>query len=123
MEAAGLVLGVIPLAIKGLHTYRDIVSSLKKARHDLDCLIRDLKTEQEILQNTCELLLKGIAPDRILDAMIERPFGTEWNIYNNEVQLRLWRSSGVFKERIEDMREAALDLQRKLAIDGNGKVS
>lgn len=123
MEAAGLVLGVIPLAIKGLNTYRDIVSSMKKARHDLDCLIRDLKTEHEILQNTCEILLKGIAPDSILDAMIERPFGAEWTVYNNEVQLRLWRSSSVFKERIEEMRDAALELQRKLAIDGDGKVS
>lgn len=123
MEAAGLVLGVIPIAIKGLNTYRSTFSSLKKARHDLDCLIRDLKTEHQILQNTCEILLKGIAPDSVLDDMIEEPFGGPWKAYNNEVQLRLWRSSAVFKERIEEMREAALELQRKLAIDGDGKVS
>lgn len=123
MEAAGLVLGVIPLAIKGLNTYREIVSSLKNAKRDLDCLIRDLKTEHQILQNTCENLLKGIAPDSVLDAMVETPFGADWEAYNNEVQLRLWRSSAVFKERIEEMREAALDLQRKLAIDEEGKVS
>lgn len=123
MEAAGLVLGVIPVAIQGLNTYRDIVSSIKNARRDLDCLIRDLKTEHQILQNTCELLLKGIAPDSALDAMIEEPFGAEWEAYNNEIHLRLWRSSTVFKERVEEMREAALDLQRKLAIDGDGKVS
>ncbi|KAK2604305.1 hypothetical protein N8I77_007248 [Diaporthe amygdali] len=122
MEAAGLVLGVIPIAIQGLNTYRNIVSSIKTARRDLDCLIRDLKTEHQILQNTCEILLKGIAPDSVLDAMIEEPFGADWEAYNNEVQLRLWRSSIVFKERIEEMREAALDLQRKLAIDGDGKT-
>lgn len=123
MEAAGVVLGVIPLAIQGLNTYRNIVSSVKKAKRDLDCLIRDLKTEQQILQNTCEILLQGIAPDNVLDAMIERPFGADWEAYDNEIQLRLWRSSTVFKERFEEMREAALELQTKLAIDGDGKVS
>ncbi|KAJ0107554.1 hypothetical protein J7T55_007744 [Diaporthe amygdali] len=122
MEAAGLVLGVIPVAIQGLNTYRDIVSSIKNARRDLDCLLRDLKTEHQILQNTCEILLKGIAPDSVLDVMIEEPFGADWDAYNNEVHLRLWRSSTVFKERVEEMREAALDLQRKLAIDGDGKT-
>lgn len=55
--------------------------------------------------------------------MIENPFGADWEAYNNEIRLRLWRSSTVFKERFEEMREAALDLQRKLEIDGDGKVS
>lgn len=123
MEAAGLVLGAIPIAIQGLNTYRNIVASIKSARRDLDCLIRDLRTEQQILQNTSEILLKGIAPDNVLDAMIERPFEGDWAAYDNEVQLRLWTSSAVFKERVEEMREAALELQRKLAVDEDGKVS
>jgi hypothetical protein len=110
MEAAGIVLGVIPLAIQGLNTYRNIVSSIKFARRDLGCLIRDLETEHQILQNTCEILLKGIAPDSVLDAMIENPCGADWGAYDNEIRLRLWRSSAIFKERFEDMREAALDL-------------
>lgn len=54
--------------------------------------------------------------------MIENPFGADWEAYNNEIRLRLWRSSTVFKERFEEMREAALDLQRKLEIDGDGKT-
>lgn len=122
MEAAGLVLGTIPLAIKGLNTYREILSSIKNANRDLKYLIRDLETEHQILQNTCEILLKGIAPDSTLDALVETPLGGNWGVYNNEVELRLWRSSTVFKERIEEMREAALNLQRKLAIDEEGKV-
>lgn len=123
MEAAGIVLGVIPIAIQGLNTYRNVFSSIKNARRDLDCLIRDLKTEHQILQNTCEILLKGIAPDSVLDAMIEKPFEEDWEAYDKEVRLRLWRSSPEFKERLQEMRDAALDLQRKLAIDGDGKVS
>lgn len=123
MEAAGLVLGAIPIALQGLNTYRNIVASIKNTRRDLDCLIRDLRTEHQILQNTSEILLKGIAPDNVLDAMIERPFEGHWATYDNEVQLRLGKSSTVFKERVEGMREAALELQRKLAVDGDGKVS
>lgn len=123
MEAAGLVLGVIPLTIQGLTTYRNILSSIRTAKRDLDCLIRDLETEQQILQNTCEILLKGIAPDSVLDAMIEKPFGANWDVYNDEVRLRLWPSATLFKERIEEMLGAAVELQRRLAIDGNGKVS
>lgn len=122
MEAAGLVLGVIPLAIKALNTYLDILSSIKNVRRDLEYMIRDLKTEHQILQNTCETLLKGIAPDSVLDSMIEDPFGPAWNQYDGEVRLRLWRSANVFQERVAEMRQAAIDLQQKLAVDPDGKV-
>lgn len=123
MEAAGLVLGVIPIAIQALETYRNILSAMKNARRDLEYLIRDLRTEQQILQNTCETLLKGIVPDSVLDDMIEDPFGPAWKQYNDEVRLRLWRSVDIFQERITEMKQAAIDIQKKLAIDLNGKVS
>lgn len=123
MEAAGLVLGVIPIAIQALETYRNILSAMKNARRDLEYLIRDLRTEQQILQNTCETLLKGIVPDSVLDDMIEDPFGPAWKQYNDEVRLRLWRSADIFQERITEMKQAAIDIQKKLAIDLNGKVS
>lgn len=54
--------------------------------------------------------------------MIEDPFGPGWAQYNNEVRLPLWRSADVFQERILDMRRAAEELKKKLAIDQNGKV-
>lgn len=122
MEAAGLVLGVIPLAIKALNTYLDILSTIKNVRRDLEYMIRDLRTEHQILQNTCETLLRGIAPDSVLDSMIEDPFGPAWSKYNDEVRLRLWRSADVFQERVAEMRQAAVDLQQKLAVDPDGKV-
>lgn len=122
MEAAGLILGVIPLAIKAMDTYRDVLSTIKTAKRDLEYMIRDLKTEHQILQNTCETLLRGIAPDSVLDDMIEDPFGPAWKQYDGEVRLRLWRSADVFQERVTEMRQAAMDLQQRLAIDSNGKV-
>ncbi|KAI7778558.1 hypothetical protein LA080_001979 [Diaporthe eres] len=122
MEAAGLVLGVIPLAIKALNTYLDILSTIKNVRRDLEYMIRDLRTEHQILQNTCETLLRGIAPDSVLDSMIEDPFGPAWSKYNDEVRLRLWRSADVFQERVAEMRQAAVDLQQKLGVDPDGKT-
>lgn len=122
MEAAGLVLGVIPLAIQALSTYRELLSSMKNAKRDLGYLIRDLNTEQQILQNTCEILLRGIVPDSVLDDMIENPFGPGWTQYDNEVRLRLWRSAEVFRERVGDMKQAAIQLQEKLAIGQSKKV-
>lgn len=122
MEAAGLVLGVIPLAIKAMDTYRDILSNIKTAKRDLEYMIRDLKTEHQILQNTCETLLRGIAPDSVLDDMIQNPFGPAWKKYDSEVCLRLWRSADVFQERVTEMRQAAKDLQQRLDMDWAGNV-
>lgn len=123
MEAAGLVLGAIPLAISAMSSYHDILSNVKNAERDLEYMIRDLSTEQEILQNTCGALLEGIAPDSVVDDMIQDPFGPAWSQYNDDVRLRLWRSSDIFQERFAEMRQAAMDLRQKLAIDQGGKVT
>lgn len=123
MEVAGLVLGVFPLAISAFKTYRTILSSMKNVSSDLTDIIRDLENEQLILQNTCELLLSGIAADSAFELLSADPFGPGWKQYDDQVRLRLWRSSHVFQERVGEMRQAALDLRQKLAIDDNGEVS
>lgn len=122
MEAAGLVLGIIPVAIEVLETYNNIYSFLKYAKLDLDSLIRDLTTEHMILRNTCEILLGGIVPDSALEAMIKNP-GVDWAAYDNEVRLRLWGSWDIFLEYIEDIREATSLLREKLAVHQSGMVS
>lgn len=125
MEAVGLVIGVIPLAVSALDTYRTILSSMKNAQRDLAFMSRDLRTEHQILQNTCEILLRGIATESELDLLLEDPFGPQWRRYDEQVRLRLWRSAYVFQERVDEMGQAALDLQQKLAIEKTapGKVS
>ena len=122
MEVAGLVLGALPVAISALKGYRSILSSLKTVKRDIDYLIRDLGTEQQILQNTCETLLKGIVPDSKLDEMIDDPFGPDWKQYDDQIRLRLWRSHDTFQERLAEMHEASVKLREMLAIQDDGKV-
>lgn len=123
MEVAGLVLGAIPVAIQGFQTYRTILSSMKNTKRDLKAMIRVLNTELLILQNTCEILLRGIASDSEIEGMIDNPYGDAWNKYNDEVRLRLWRSGPSFQDQVEDMMNATVELKEKLAIDDQGKVS
>lgn len=123
MEVAGLVLGALPVAIQAFQTYRTILSSVRNTKSDLESIIRDLRTEEVILKNTCEMLLSGIALDSEIETMIENPYGTTWDKYEDEVRLRLWRSGASFQDVAEDMMKATAELQKKLAISDQSKVS
>lgn len=126
MEVAGLVLGVIPLAVTALKTYikiLDTVKALKRAKQDLEAMIRDLETERHILQNTCELLLSGIVEDEVLNRMIETPCGPDWKTYDDKVHERLWNSTDLFRDRVAEMRSAVEELRLKLCINPDGTVS
>lgn len=92
----GLVLGAYPWRSKhSKHSYRTILWTMKNTQRGLDAMIRDLKTEMVILQNTCEILLNGIALDSETESMIEDPFGEAWMKYNNEMNIRNWEIKAV----------------------------
>lgn len=95
---------------------------MKNTKNELESMIRDLKTQEVILQNTCTILLRGIAPDSEIYDMIDRPYGDMWRRYNDEVRLRLGKSERLFQERVVEMMEATTELQEKLALDSQGKV-
>lgn len=122
MEVAGLILGVIPLVIKALYTYRTILSSMKGAQRDLEDMISILTAEQQILQNTCQILLKDIVPNSQLDAITAEPFSPAWKEYDVEINTRLYRSSSVFQHTVKEMKKAVDELQQKLAVTDNGGV-
>lgn len=122
LDVAGLVLGALPLAVKGLKAYLELVSSLKNVRRDLQGMIRDIETERVLFQNTCESLLVDIVPPSKVDAMIEAPFGAEWKRYDDELRLRLWRSSDEFKKQVSEMKSAVEALEQKLCLLPNGQV-
>ncbi|KAJ4861566.1 hypothetical protein T069G_02520 [Trichoderma breve] len=114
------VLGVLPVAVDTLKTYKNIISSIRNAARDLASLIRDLETEQVRLQTTCEVLLEGIAPFSMIDDMTKDPFGATWEKYSHLLRLRLWESEREFKNYTLDMRDAAMELREKLCIYGDG---
>ncbi|KAH8655709.1 hypothetical protein BX600DRAFT_72230 [Xylariales sp. PMI_506] len=122
MEVAGLVLGVIPIAISAIDTYRSIFSSVNQAQRDLSWLRQDLETERIRLQNTCEILLVGIVPLSKIDDMISDPFGSDLRVYNDSLRLRLWTSWATFEAQVTSMKTAAQELRAKLKVGDNGQV-
>lgn len=122
LEVVGVVLGTLPLAIKALQAYRDVLSSVRNGKRDLICLVRILETEQLLLQNTCESLLVGIVPPLMIDTMIDDPFGPGWKKFDNELRLRLWRSYEKFEEHVAEMGVAVSELKGKLNIGEDGQV-
>jgi hypothetical protein len=121
-EIAGVVLGVLPLAVKALEAYMGLLSNMRHAQRDLKALIRDLETEQLRLQNTCELLLNGIAPSSVIDTLIQAPFGPDWKPFNDRLRLRLWTTCGTFEEQVAEMQMAANELSAKLCLEADGSV-
>ncbi|KAI8650600.1 hypothetical protein NCS57_01394300 [Fusarium keratoplasticum] len=122
IEVVGLVLGILPLAIKALQGYRAMLSGVRGADRDLKALVQDLETEQVRLQTTCEVLLDGIAPLSRIDDMVEKPFGPEWEQFSDNIRERLWKGTGKFKEHAKEMQEAAEELREKLYMEADGKA-
>lgn len=122
LEVVGVVLGVLPVAVKAAQGYMTILSSMKDAHRNLKALIRDLETEHIRLQTTCELLLDGIAPPSVIDKLIQNPFGPDWKPYNDHLRLRLWTTAGKFEEQVAEMQNAANELRTKLCLEPDGSV-
>lgn len=122
MEVAGVILGVLPLAIKAVKQYMDILSSVKDAKRNLKSLLQDLETEQIRLETTCEVLLDGIVPHDAIDRLIRAPLGAEWKPYSERLRLRLWTTAQRFEEQITEMQAAVEDLRTKLCIESDGTV-
>ncbi|KAF4963441.1 hypothetical protein FSARC_8538 [Fusarium sarcochroum] len=125
-EVAGIVLGSIPIVVSALEFYMKGVGTLQNFRsykRTLKSLILTLKTEHVNLQNICEKLLVGIAPQTRIEEMIRDPFGGLWKEAEilNKLRLRLWTSLQVFDERAQDMREAIEEMIDKLNCGPNSK--
>ncbi|RKK74432.1 hypothetical protein BFJ69_g8538 [Fusarium oxysporum] len=126
-EVAGIVLGSIPIVVSALQCYMNGLGTLQNFRsykRILRSLILTLKTEHVNLQNICEKLLTGIAPQTRIEEMIRDPFGDLWREEEifNKLRLRLWSSLQVFDDRVQDMREAIEEMIEKLNIGPDGKV-
>ncbi|KAM0549446.1 hypothetical protein ACHAPJ_009432 [Fusarium lateritium] len=123
-EVAGIVLGSIPIVVSALEFYMKGLGTLQNFRsykRIIKSLILVLKTEHVNLQNICEKLLVGIAPQTRIEEMIRDPFGDLWKETEifNKLRLRLWSSLQVFDERVQDMREAIEEMMEKLDCGPN----
>lgn len=127
-EIAGVVLGSIPIVVSALEYYiksLGILQNFHSYKRLLKGLILALKTEHINLQNICEKLLVGIAPQTCIETMIRDPFGKLWSEegINDKLRLRLWTSLSVFDERVQDMKLAIEEMMGRLDIGPGVEVS
>ncbi|KAF5627505.1 hypothetical protein F52700_8431 [Fusarium sp. NRRL 52700] len=106
--------------------YRGICpTNFRSYKRILKNLILALETEHVNLQNICEKLLMGIAPQMRIEEMVRDSFGDLWREEEifNKLRLRLWSSLQVFDDRVQDMRDAIENMMEKLNVGTDGKKS
>lgn len=128
IEVAGLVLGSIPLLISALEHYADGVSTIQRWRkydQERKSLIRQLKTQSMRMQNVCELLITGLVPPSLVDSMIKDPAGSFWRSENfqRKLRARLCDSLDVFEATVVEMRDAILEMRKRLGLSLESQVS
>ncbi|KJK84430.1 hypothetical protein H634G_00794 [Metarhizium anisopliae BRIP 53293] len=110
-EVVGVVLGTIPLVISAIEHYERVartVQILRRRAKVMHALARSLRTEQRILENTCETLLGGVVPADCVKPLLAEPFGPLWqdDKISLEVERRLDCTTEDFKDLVESIKEA-----------------
>lgn len=80
-EFVGVLLGTIPLVNSALEHYERVactVQILRRRARVMHALARSPRTEQRILENTCETLLGGVVPADCVKPLLAEPFGPLW---------------------------------------------
>ena len=127
VEAAGIVLAVIPLLVSACDEYAKGFRTMKKwlnYNRELKQLARTLDAERVIFRNTCENLLEGLVLPEELETLLNDPGGHGWSDrgLNTRLENRLQGSYRVYLEQIEEMTTAIHNVQHKLGLIENEKV-
>ncbi|KFG87271.1 hypothetical protein MANI_012648 [Metarhizium anisopliae] len=126
-EVVGVVLGTIPLVISAIEHYERVartVQILRRRAKVMHALARSLRTEQRILENTCETLLGGVVPADCVKPLLAEPFGPLWqdDKISLEVERRLDYTTEDFKDLVESIKEALQELRVKLDLGSDMEV-
>jgi hypothetical protein len=121
-EVAGVILGVIPLLVSALEHYANSVRTIQRFRrykYELKTLALELKTEQTLFRNTCELLLDGIVDDQAIDEQLTDPDGELWSKldFQKNLQKRLGSSYEVYIERVRAMKSTLEHFRNRLELN------
>lgn len=128
VEAAGLVLGVLPLIIEAVKAYADGVSTVErylKYEIPLQDLSRALNLQYVLYQNTCKQLLNGLVEDNEeRAALLEKPGGPAWATpeLERKLQQRLSREYESFLETMSEIESVVSKIKRLLKFGPDGKV-
>ncbi|EFY99832.1 mitochondrial ATP synthase gamma subunit-like protein [Metarhizium robertsii] len=126
-EVVGVLLGTIPLVISAVKHYERVartIQILRRRAKVMHALARSLRTEQRILENTCETLLGGVVPADCVKPLLAEPFGPLWrdDKISLEVERRLDYTTEDFKDLVENIKEALQELRVKLDLGSDMEV-
>ncbi|KAJ5697545.1 hypothetical protein N7488_011229 [Penicillium malachiteum] len=130
MEAAGIALAVLPLAINQLDAYVQGLETIKsfgakRYRRELEGYSSSLGTQQAIFVNTLERTLDGVVEyEDGLDELRSNPLGSMWERENLRASLRdkLGRDFEPFNQTMTDLANLLEELSRKLGLDKNAAM-
>lgn len=126
VEAAGLVLGAIPLVVIGLENYIKGVATIKRYfryRLELESLLRALTTEYDIFRNTCEALLDGVVRQQKMVMLLKHPGGDLWKdpVIERKLKDRLQGAYSGYLDTVNNMVLVIEEFQKRLKLK-DGRV-
>ncbi|ENH71332.1 hypothetical protein FOC1_g10006189 [Fusarium oxysporum f. sp. cubense race 1] len=77
-EIVGLIIGVIPIVVKGLKFYENDAQILLHHRIAMNDLIVSLHAEHSRFRHSCSVLLRGLVEDKDLEDFLDKTNKEEW---------------------------------------------
>ncbi|CAJ2499790.1 Uu.00g026430.m01.CDS01, partial [Anthostomella pinea] len=126
-EVVGVVLDGIPLIIAVLEDWKKVAEmgrTWRGYRNELQTLVEELGTEQDLYKTTCEKLLTGIVSQKELHDIMTNPKSHLWKQDRVESKLRqtLWYSYDSFNNTVRDMSLVVEEFKSRLGGTTDGKL-
>jgi hypothetical protein len=123
IEAAGLVLGSIPLILAGLQFYAEGISMTKRYfryREEVNSLLVELRAENTLYTNSINMLLNGVVKQK----EIANPGGDHWKNrdFDSKLRKRLGTSYSPYLDSINHLVTITERYKEKLKLNSSGKV-
>lgn len=127
IEAAGLVLGAIPLILKGLQFYAEGIAVTKrywKYKEEVNNILYELGAENTMYINSINMLLVGVVSQKDMTEFLADPGGPRWKEakFDRKLRSRLGASYDSYMKSIEHLVIIAERFKERLKLDSNGKV-
>ncbi|KAJ4369654.1 hypothetical protein N0V83_005416 [Neocucurbitaria cava] len=126
IEVAGLVLGAIPLILKGLQFYAEGIAVTKrywKYKEEVNNILYELGAENTMYINTINMLLIGVVSRKEMTEFLADPGGVRWKEakFDKKLRQRLDTSYDSYMESITHLMRMANKFKERLKLNSAGK--
>ncbi|KAL6702871.1 hypothetical protein ACN47E_000833 [Coniothyrium glycines] len=127
IEAAGLVLGSIPLILAGLDFYAKGIAVTKRYwryKEEINGTLYELRAENTLYINSINMLLIGVVNPKEMTEFLTEPGGARWQdkMFDQKLRARLGTSYDTYMDSIRQLALATEKFKAQLKLDGNGKA-